>query len=190
MLGLDFENDYKHMDFPVSGTLHEVGATVAGSTSFLPMQIWDQDNSIMGFTSGFGIASAHDLAKFYWDYLGPDHYVTSDAMLKEAYTFGPMDRGWEGGNFNYGGGLMFMHSNHNEAKPFNLNMTTTYIGHEGITYGFHSRTGYYAVPGFAMSVIVNNDWDKSYPSTVQCHITQIILKHKGFPKSEYELGCG
>ena len=37
MLGLDYENDFKHLEFPVSGALNKVGATVAGDTHFLPM---------------------------------------------------------------------------------------------------------------------------------------------------------
>ena len=77
-------------------------------------QLWEQDQSIMGWTAGFTLANARDMAKFYWDYLGPNRYIVSDELLDEAYNFGTMDRGWEGGNFEYGGGLMFMHSNRKE----------------------------------------------------------------------------
>lgn len=63
---------------------------------------------------------------------------------------------------------MFMHSNNHEEAPFTLDMTTSYIGHEGITWGFHGRTGWYHIPGFTLTVMVNNDFDKSYPGLVNC----------------------
>ena len=110
-------------------------------------------------------------------------------MLDQALEFNEMDRGWEAGGFTYGGGLMFMHSNRYEGPPYTMNMTTTYLGHEGITYGFHSRTGFYPNANFSMSVIVNNDMDMNFPGDVQCHMAQIILDHKGFPEEEKDLGC-
>lgn len=79
MLGIDFVNDYKHLVFPVRGTMNEVGQTVPGTSfeSHPPTQMWKQDQSISGFTAGNGIASAHDVARFYWDYLGPEKKIVS-----------------------------------------------------------------------------------------------------------------
>jgi hypothetical protein len=62
-LGLDTENVYKHSKWPTYGPLNEVGVTVPGvAGSFGIAEIWEQDQSIMAFTAGLSIVSAHDVA--------------------------------------------------------------------------------------------------------------------------------
>jgi len=77
MVGIDSE-EYQHIKWPVSGKLNEVGMTVPGfCENYGKVQIWDQDNSIMSFTAGYLISNAHNLAKFYWDLLGPEKKLVS-----------------------------------------------------------------------------------------------------------------
>ena len=52
------------------------------------------------------VASAQDVARFYWDLLGPSHSVVSDASLKTMSTMHTLDRGWAKGEIPYGYGLM------------------------------------------------------------------------------------
>jgi hypothetical protein len=45
--------------------------------------MWEQDSSIMGWTCGYLVASAKDVAKFYWNLLGPNNSILSPEALKE-----------------------------------------------------------------------------------------------------------
>jgi len=65
MVGLD-PRDYPKTFFKTLGPLNADGLTVpAYSLGFGNAQIWDQDQSIMGWTCGFAMAAARDVAKFY-----------------------------------------------------------------------------------------------------------------------------
>lgn len=76
-LGLDLDV-YQHTHFPPKGKISELGFTNPGITvNYGRYQIWEQDQSIMGWTCGYGIASAFDVARFYYDLLGPEHEILS-----------------------------------------------------------------------------------------------------------------
>lgn len=62
----------------------------------------------MGWTCGFTIASAKDVAKFYFDLLGPDHKIVSEERVKEMKTFTTLDLGWSKDYITYGGGLFLI----------------------------------------------------------------------------------
>lgn len=68
-------------------------------------EIWEQDQSIMGWTCGFGIASALDVARYYYDLLGPDHKILSKETTDEMQKFSTLDLGWEKDYIDYGAGL-------------------------------------------------------------------------------------
>jgi hypothetical protein len=60
------------------------GLTVAGySQAYGQATLFEQDASILGWTCGDLVASARDVAKFYWDLISPDslNKVVSEASL-------------------------------------------------------------------------------------------------------------
>jgi len=59
----------------------------------------------MGWTCGFGIASALDVARYYYDLLGPDHKILSKETTDEMQKFSTLDLGWEKDYIDYGAGL-------------------------------------------------------------------------------------
>lgn len=70
------------MFFPTIGAVHDVGLTTSAiSLQFGEQEIWDQDQSVMGWTCGFGIASARDVAKFYFDLLGPNKKILTEESV-------------------------------------------------------------------------------------------------------------
>jgi hypothetical protein len=84
ILELDTENEFKNLVFPPYGTYNQVGITAPGvSQQYGPDQMWEQDSSIMGWTCGYLVASAKDVAKFYWNLLGPNNSILSPEALKE-----------------------------------------------------------------------------------------------------------
>lgn len=137
------ENDYKNMYFPSSGPLNTVGLTTAGVTlTFGEDEIWDQDQSIMGWTCGYAISSCRDVAKFYFDLLGPEPKILSAEAVATMQEFNKTDLGWSANFLMYGAGLMTMNSSPtryiiHEPIP-SLKYPGTYIGHGGETYGFSS----------------------------------------------------
>lgn len=50
-------------------------------------EIFDQDYSIMGWTSGNGMATPRDTAKFFYDLLGPEKKVVSQESYDEMIQF-------------------------------------------------------------------------------------------------------
>jgi hypothetical protein len=105
-LGLD-KSEYDSTFFVASGPVNETGLSVPGSSfAFGNAEIYDQDASIMGWTCGFATATAHNVAKFYYDLLGPNSKIVSDARKKEMEVYSTVDVGWGRGGVYYGGGLM------------------------------------------------------------------------------------
>lgn len=133
----------------------------------------------MGWTCGFGISSARDVAKFYYDLLGPQKKILSDDLVQKMQNFTTLDSGWAKGNVDYGGGLMTINNapvSHGRAK---IGDNATYVGHAGDTYGFQSTQGFFDKLNASMSVIVNIDFDYYYPNMLMCNINQIVFKYKG-----------
>lgn len=134
MLGLN-EVDYPHSMFPAQGVTHELGLTVPGLSLMCgKAEIWNQDYSIMGWTCGNGMASARDVAKFYWDFLGPNRHLVSEDRVIEMMNFTFCDKGWAAPYLMYGGGLMpSAVAPWKDYPPVN---NTLNFGHGGHTYGF------------------------------------------------------
>lgn len=119
------------------GEVNTVGLTTSAITlQFGEAEIWDQDQSIMGWTCGFGIASARDVAKFYYDLLGPSHKILTQESIDLMSSFSTLDRGWESGYIDYGGGLFVINASPRGYRTPSLDDNGTYVGHEGDTYGF------------------------------------------------------
>jgi len=51
------------------------------------------------------MAAARDVAKFYYDLMGPGHKLVSQERLDEMQTFSKLDKGWSEGYISYGGGV-------------------------------------------------------------------------------------
>jgi hypothetical protein len=91
----------------------------------------------MSWTGGYTIASARDVAKFYWDLLGPDRYILSEESYKKALQFELIPDM----KLVYGAGLMIETANLSDytATPnLTMNDTCAFVGHAGETYGFSS----------------------------------------------------
>lgn len=59
----------------------------------------------MGWTCGNGMASARDVAKFFYDLLGPEYKIVSKEGVEVMNQFRRMDKGFSAGGMDYGGGL-------------------------------------------------------------------------------------
>jgi CubicO group peptidase (beta-lactamase class C family) len=117
----------------------------------------------MSWTAGYLIASARDVAKFYWDLLGPDNKILSPESLALQTNFTVLDEGWSKDYLLYGGGLMIENSDYRKEKAPKATDLTSYIGHGGDTYGFLSDQGFFPQLNVSMSIITNQDVDSNYP---------------------------
>jgi len=83
---------------------------------------------------------------------------------------------------------MLKQLNKTVEKVASMNDTTAMIGHIGLTYGYHSESGYMQNLNYSISLIVDNDYDYHlYPGVPFCLITQVI--YKNLYGSEIDLGC-
>ena len=72
-LGLD-ASEFGSLRFPTHGAMHKVGLSVCGDAGiYNNTAIWAQDQSIMSWTGGYCIASAHNMAKFLFKLVVPGH---------------------------------------------------------------------------------------------------------------------
>jgi hypothetical protein len=109
----------------------------------------------MSWTAGYLIASARDVAKFYWDLLGPDNKILSPKMLALQTNFTVLDKGWSSHYLRYAGGLMVENSDYRKEKAPEPTDITSYIGHGGDTYGFLSDQGFFPQLNVSLSIITN-----------------------------------
>jgi CubicO group peptidase (beta-lactamase class C family) len=181
--------------FPVAGKLRDSGLTVAGSSiQYGKTELWEQDSSVLGFTCGNCIASAHDAARFYYQLLGPNPSIVSQeslAMMKELHT---LNKGWAAGGIEYGTGLMIQNvspkQNYAWRKagnhgPVPGNASASYIGHAGDTYAFQSDNGFFPQYNASISIVVNQDTEP--PAVfITCQVLQVVARH--FGDSE-DFGC-
>jgi hypothetical protein len=75
---------------------------------------------MQGWTCGNAVASAQDVAKFYWNLLGPYRTILSEEAVKTMTDWSVLDFGWDKGKLIYGGSLMvtnmnLTHITHNET---------------------------------------------------------------------------
>jgi hypothetical protein len=130
------------MAFPPTGVLHENGLTAPGvSLLYGPAQMWEQDASVMGWTCGYLLASAKNVAKFYWDLLGPQMKILKPETVAIQTNWTLLDFGWAKGHLYYAGGLMVEFTNqthHEKGENRTVHDIDAYWGHGGETYGFLS----------------------------------------------------
>jgi len=103
-------------------------------------------SSTQGWTCGNLMAPVSDVAAFYWGLLGPTQNkerLLSEASLNEMLTFRTenyfgRNRSATGpGSFGYGLGMMNFTS-----MDWGFNDSGLFYGHNGLTYGFGSQSGY------------------------------------------------
>jgi hypothetical protein len=111
----------------------------------------------MGWTCGYLVASAKDVAKFYWKLLGPNNSILSAEALKEQTQWSKLDFGWAKDHLWYAGGLMVENTNHTRGHNETIDDLTAYWGHGGDTYGYISDQGFFPNLNFSLSVISDVD---------------------------------
>lgn len=132
-----------------------------------------QDYSIFSYTAGNMCSNGRDIAKFYWDLLGPERYIVSDATLEKMMEYEFFDMGFGVGKFPYGAGLMVLNNNATKMRErFVADGTDLLdsIGHEGSTYGYTSENAYFPNMEFALSSIINNDFDMVGHWAIRCNL--------------------
>jgi len=188
------KNDFTHSNFLPKGKMSENGLTVAGSSlNYGEVELFNQDASILGWTSGNLIASARDVAKFYWDLLSPysDNKKVSVVSLNIMQDWVTLDRGVGAFTDQYGAGLMIQNFNEKYYPnyPPYQNLLATSIGHSGDTYGFTSNNGYYPQLNATISVIMNEDSDRRNKYLVTCQAVEIVAKSLGIDTEKEGLEC-
>jgi CubicO group peptidase (beta-lactamase class C family) len=179
MLGLD-RADYPNLHFENTGPACDVGLTMTGlSMTFGRAEIYTQDQSIMGWCCGHGMSSTRDVARFYYDLLGPSPKIVSEESRQLMQKFTEIDQGWGKDLLIYGGGLMVLWYQNEPGVPPHPGTNSSLIGHGGTTYGFQSTQGFLPALNASVSIASNQDFDTAYPTDVLCHITQIMSKYKG-----------
>lgn len=133
----------------------------------------------MGWTCGYAISSARDVAKFYFDLLGPEPKILSKEAVKTMQEFKEMDMGWSAGVLEYGAGLMIMNMSpvrlHGPLPS--LDNPATFIGHGGETYGFYSQQGFYPNLNVSISLMMNGDFDNGALNNLLCQIDQVVMAY-------------
>jgi len=191
---------YQHTFFPALGALNTSGLSTVGYTGTDfggPTTVFSQDASIMGFCYGYVVASAGDVARFYWAMLNPAKAgtVLSLKSVKAMTTWDLIDRGWGAGRVLYGIGLELECATNGQGpggsgeKPCSSANLTAGIGHAGTTYGFQSINHYYPHLERAISITLNCDsgWSaKARHSSrciakriIMCNVLRIALRHQG-----------
>jgi carbohydrate-binding DOMON domain-containing protein len=96
------KDEFKKSHFFTEGKMSDKYLTVAGSSRGFgkEAELYSQDASILGWTCGNLAASAHDVAKFYYNLLSPDakNKVVSAASLKTMQEWNTLDFGWAEGS--------------------------------------------------------------------------------------------
>jgi len=183
-------------EFAVAGKLHASGLTVAGSSiQYGKTELWEQDASVLGFTCGNCIASAHDAAKFYYQLLGPTPSIVSESSVKMMKEMRTLDSGWAKGGIDYGTGLMIQNMSPKQREewiiksrhhtPVPLNMSGSYIGHAGDTYAFQSDNGFFPAYNASISIVVNQDTEPP-ADFITCQVLQVVATHFG---DSVDFGC-
>jgi len=137
MLGID-KADYPNMHFDNTGPACDHGLTQPGlSLGYGKAQIYTQDQSIMGWCCGHGLSSARDVARFYYDLLGPTPKIVSEESRQIMQKWSVFSFGFLAHQLQYGGGLMVQWFDSTTAGVIpQTGSNSSYIGHGGQTYGF------------------------------------------------------
>merc|ERR1712110_1266161 len=102
-----------------------------------------QDASILGFTCGSGVSSAKDVAKLYYQVVGPSSTLLSHKSQDVMRQWSTINQGWSKDKLDYGFGLMIINVKPGTSYPPPRDDPNSYIGHGGDTYGFQSDNGYF-----------------------------------------------
>jgi hypothetical protein len=157
--------------------MNKVGLTSVGVSRELGgvrTPIWDQDQSIMSWTGGYCISSAHSIAKFLFNLLAPGHQtIVSPENVKIMQTVSELNAK---SYYDYGFGLMHGQIGGSMKHPPTSEIGK-FSGHDGITYGFSSNNGYFPALNASISVIVSQDTDFFFSRNyVMCPVLEIIAK--------------
>jgi hypothetical protein len=161
--------------------MNQEGLTTVGVSrelGGLRTPIWEQDQSIMSWTGGYCISSAHSIAKFLFNLLAPfpKNPIISPESVKVMKTVSEMNAK---SYYNYGFGLMNGQIGGTERHPPTSDIGK-FAGHDGITYGFSSNNGYFPALNASLSVIVSQDTDFFFSRNyVMCPVLEIIANYKG-----------
>jgi len=119
----------------------------------------------MGWTAGYGIAAPRDMARFFYDLLGPEPKIVSKESVEVMKNFTPANVGWGIGYVNYGGGLMLQWFGDGISQP---GTNSSFIGHGGMTYGFIGNSGYNKALGASISIATNQGFDEANSVAILC----------------------
>uniref|UniRef100_A0A7S4GNC5 Beta-lactamase-related domain-containing protein n=1 Tax=Oxyrrhis marina TaxID=2969 RepID=A0A7S4GNC5_OXYMA len=146
----------------------------------------NQTASVLGWTCGNMVGRAQDVARFFWDLLGPsDSRILSEESLAFMRRYQPMTVGWgKLANVHYGAGLMAVQG---ALKPGGPGADWGfYEGHGGATYGFTSSQGFIPKASAAFSLVTNTGAGK-YSAVATCRLLVALAESRG---ERAELGCG
>jgi len=183
-LGPDFQprTAYPTTHFPAVGKLSNHGLTTQGHGCgrFGRDLIYSQDASIMGWCYGYALTSPRDAAAFLRHLLGPDNRFVSPESLVVMTNWTALSTGWAAGQLDYGAGLEVRNV---EAPPPEVPPTTTalatFIGHDGVTFGFWSNQGWFPQLNASIAVVTDQDCDTTVNYALTCRIVQLVAKAKG-----------
>ena len=183
----NFSTEYPHCFFPTFGPLQDEGLSSVGNCYiFGRAQIATQDASIMGMGWGGTVASAWDVARFYFDLLAPmgGTGIVSSESLAYMQTWEMLSYGWDTGTKRYGAGLETNNPTMKKmwrAPP--LDHIATGIGHHGQTYSFECLAGFYPKLNASITVATNQDSYFDFESAVSCPVVQEVARHMGWKGS-------
>jgi len=138
--------------------------------------IFDQNPSILGWTCGNMVGATKDVAAWFYDLLCPETSnpkIVSDDARTEMMRLEVFTAGWMKGRMKYGAGLM-------EGRVSrNTSAWSSFIGHEGQTFGFYSLNGYIPKAKAAFSIALNSDQPGYIGFTTACDMVQLAAKAIG-----------
>jgi len=188
--GLNLDPKRSSFSFVSEGPLSRWLDVAGDSIQYGRERLYDQDASVLGWTCGNAIATTLDMARFYYDLLGPPCSFVSSETRTFMMQFRTLSEGWAKGYIDYGTGLMIQNMAPAQSvrgqRP-SLNQSASYVGHAGDTYGFLSDNGYYPVLNASISVAVNQDTVPS--SYFSCLVLQEILRVLDGDDAAEDLGC-
>jgi len=175
------KDTYAQTHFPTRGPLPLHGLTTAGKAqgTYDTVEVFGQDASIMGFGYGNTVSSPRNVARFVFDLLGPGHKFVSKTSLAAMQKFHPLDTGWAKGAMVYGAGLEIRNVAAQHDNPPKTSELATFVGHDGVTFGFFSNQGWFPRLETAMALMTNQENDDHVNYAITCRIVKIVAKHRG-----------
>jgi hypothetical protein len=116
--------------------------------------IFSQSASSLGWTCGNMVGRPLEVARFFYDLLGPVPRIVNATTLATMKPTRPFNSHWHSGspNYKYGAGLMWF------MPPLLCNSSDcAYTGHGGDTWGFVSANGFFETLNVSMSLAIACD---------------------------------